>query len=84
MVTTSSGQFIASPLWKRAVPLCQPALGYVLRGIGVISRTQVAGHAAYTSPPTRTSTMPVVMRFQVASPRVRRVSPKYGPLSFIS
>ena len=40
--------------------------------------------AAYTSPPTRTSTMPLVMRFQVASPTVKRVSPRYGPLSLTS
>ena len=27
--------------------------------------------------------MPLVIRFHVAPPRVRRVSPKYGPLSVI-
>ena len=40
--------------------------------------------ATYTSPPTSTSTMPLVMRFQVASPTVKRVSPRYGPLSLTS
>jgi hypothetical protein len=38
----------------------------------------------YTSAPTRTSTMPLVMRFPVASPIVKRVSPRYGPLSLTS
>ena len=85
MVTASSGRFIASPqVRERAVPLCRPALGYVLGGVGVIAGAGVVGHAAYASLPKRTSTMPLVMRFHVASPRVRRVSPRYGALSVTS
>jgi hypothetical protein len=47
----------------------------------VVAGWGVVGHVPYASPPTKTSTMPRVIRFQVASPTVRRVSPRYGPLS---
>jgi hypothetical protein len=42
--------------------------GDVLGGVGVVAG--VVGHVTYTSAPTRTSTMPLVMRFQAASPTV--------------
>jgi hypothetical protein len=58
--------------------------GYVLGGVGVVAWARVFGHRPYTSAPTSTSTMLLVMRFQVASPTVKRVSPKYGPLSLTS
>ena len=61
-----------------------PVEGYVFGGFGVVAWARIVGHGVYTSPPTSTSTMPRVIRFQVASPTVRRVSPRYGPLSLTS
>jgi hypothetical protein len=42
----------------------------------VVAGAGVVGHLRYTSLPTKTSTIPRVMRFHVASPKLRRVSPK--------
>ena len=52
--------------------------GYIFGGVGVVAKAGALANVPYTSPPTSTSTMPLVMRFQVASPTLRRVSPRYG------
>ena len=41
----------------------------------------VVDHLGYTSPPTRVSTIPRLVRFEVASTAFKSVLPRYGSLS---
>jgi hypothetical protein len=85
MVTAPSGRFIASPLRPARCEATSASSRATSLAASVWSRGRGSlGTVPYTSAPTSTSTMLLVMRFQVASPTVKRVSPKYGPLSLTS